>query len=184
MPTRGAAEFPAKDDRPGVIRIDLSPRTLIIASERLGRYSAPHEFHNPPSGELHRLRIGCSMRVCRESPTQAPETESGVLGDRDGVQQIVARAHDLIGIRYRRSGDRPQTGFDCSGFVGYVFREGVGLILPRVSREISKTGTPVSKGELKAGDLVFSIPCVMPSRTSVSIWAIICLSMHPERARR
>ncbi len=90
-----------------------------------------------------------------ESPTQAPETESGILGYRDGVQQIVDRAHDLIGIRYRRSGDRPQTGFDCSGFVGYVFREGVGLILPRVSREISKTGTPISKDELKAGDLVF-----------------------------
>jgi cell wall-associated NlpC family hydrolase len=90
-----------------------------------------------------------------ETPTQAPETESRFVGYRDGVQQIVDRAHELIGIRYRRSGDRPQTGFDCSGFVGYVFREGVGLILPRVSREISKTGTPVSKDELKAGDLVF-----------------------------
>jgi cell wall-associated NlpC family hydrolase len=89
------------------------------------------------------------------TPTQAPETEFRLVGYRDGVQQIVDRAHELIGIRYRRSGDRPQTGFDCSGFVGYVFREGVGLILPRVSREISKTGTPVSKDELKAGDLVF-----------------------------
>ncbi|MGP1678202.1 MAG: C40 family peptidase [Giesbergeria sp.] len=90
-----------------------------------------------------------------EIPTHAPETESRFVGYRDGAQQIVDRARDLIGIRYRRSGDRPETGFDCSGFVGYVFREGVGLILPRVSREISKTGTPVSKDELKVGDLVF-----------------------------
>jgi cell wall-associated NlpC family hydrolase len=90
-----------------------------------------------------------------ESPAQAPETDSGVLDYRDGVQQIIDRAQDLIGIRYRRSGDKPQTGFDCSGFVGYVFREGVGLILPRASREISKAGTSVSKDELKAGDLVF-----------------------------
>ena len=90
-----------------------------------------------------------------DSSAQVPKTESAVIDYRDGIQQIVDRAQDLIGIRYRRSGDKPQTGFDCSGFVGYVFREGVGLILPRVSREISKAGTPVSKDELKAGDLVF-----------------------------
>src|ERR1017187_5697630 len=90
-----------------------------------------------------------------ESPVQAPETESGLLSYGDDIQQIIDRAQDLIGVRYRRSGDKPQTGFDCSGFVGYVFREGVGLILPRASREISKAGTPVSKDELKPGDLVF-----------------------------
>lgn len=90
-----------------------------------------------------------------EPPAQVPETESGVIDYRDGIQQIIDGAQDLIGIRYRRRGDKPQTGFDCSGFVGYVFREGVGLLLPRASREISKAGTPVSKDELKAGDLVF-----------------------------
>ena len=79
----------------------------------------------------------------------------GSIGDRDGMQPIIDRALDLIGVRYRRSGDRPQTGFDCSGFVGYVFREGMGLILPRVSREISKAGEPVPKDELEPGDLVF-----------------------------
>ena len=90
-----------------------------------------------------------------DATAQVPETESGLADDRDGIQQVIDHAQDLIGIRYRRRGDKPQTGFDCSGFVGYVFREGVGLILPRVSREISKAGTSVSKDELKAGDLVF-----------------------------
>ena len=79
----------------------------------------------------------------------------GSIGYRDGMRPIIDRALDLIGVRYRRSGDRPQTGFDCSGFVGYVFREGMGLILPRVSREISKAGEPVPKDELEPGDLVF-----------------------------
>jgi cell wall-associated NlpC family hydrolase len=90
-----------------------------------------------------------------DSTAQVPETGSRLIGYRDGIQQVIDRAQDLIGIRYRRRGDQPQTGFDCSGFVGYVFREGVGLILPRASREISKAGTPVSKDELEAGDLVF-----------------------------
>jgi cell wall-associated NlpC family hydrolase len=108
---------------------------------------------------LRTALIACALvaqsALAGESASQTPEAESAVLDYRDGIQQIVDRAHDLIGIRYRRSGDKPQTGFDCSGFVGYVFREGAGLILPRASREISRTGTPVTRDELKAGDLVF-----------------------------
>jgi cell wall-associated NlpC family hydrolase len=69
--------------------------------------------------------------------------------------EAVARALDLVGIRYRRGGTLPETGFDCSGFVGYVFREGIGLILPRTSREISQSGKVVKKSELQPGDLVF-----------------------------
>jgi cell wall-associated NlpC family hydrolase len=90
-----------------------------------------------------------------ESAVQPPQAESEILRPDNGMQQIIDQALGLIGIRYRRSGDKPQAGFDCSGFVGYVFREGVGMILPRASREISKAGMPVSKDELEPGDLVF-----------------------------
>jgi len=85
----------------------------------------------------------------------AADAEPGITGYRDDIRQIIDRARDLIGIRYRRSGDKPQTGFDCSGFVAYVYRQGLGLILPHRSREISKEGAPVSKDELEPGDLVF-----------------------------
>jgi cell wall-associated NlpC family hydrolase len=99
------------------------------------------------------LLAQCAFAAAAPEPT----TESGptIVDSSDGMQPIIDRALDLIGVRYRRSGDRPQTGFDCSGFVRYVFREGVGLTLPRVSREISKTGEPVLKDELEPGDLVF-----------------------------
>ena len=72
-----------------------------------------------------------------------------------GAQEAINRALDLIGIRYRRGGTEPETGFDCSGFVGHVFREGLGLILPRSSKELSQEGETVAKDELKPGDLVF-----------------------------
>lgn len=71
------------------------------------------------------------------------------------VQGAIGEALDLIGIRYKRGGSSPETGFDCSGFVGHVFREGLGLYLPRSSREISKAGETIDKTELKPGDLVF-----------------------------
>jgi cell wall-associated NlpC family hydrolase len=87
-----------------------------------------------------------------ESPGTTP-AESVRAGGR--VQQLIEDALQLVGIRYRRGGSSTETGFDCSGFVGYVFREGLGLALPRTSREISRTGEPVDKNELEPGDLVF-----------------------------
>lgn len=71
------------------------------------------------------------------------------------IQAATDDALSLIGVRYKRGGTSPETGFDCSGFVGHVFREGMGLILPRTSREISKEGQSVKKNELQPGDLVF-----------------------------
>lgn len=71
------------------------------------------------------------------------------------TQDAIDQALDLLGIRYRKGGSSPEAGFDCSGFVGHVFREGMGLILPRSSRELSRTGEEIKKSELQPGDLVF-----------------------------
>jgi cell wall-associated NlpC family hydrolase len=71
------------------------------------------------------------------------------------VEKALGTALELIGIRYRRGGTSPATGFDCSGFVGHVFKEALGLYLPRDTRQISRTGAVVAKSELLPGDLVF-----------------------------
>ncbi|PKO83888.1 MAG: glycoside hydrolase [Betaproteobacteria bacterium HGW-Betaproteobacteria-11] len=71
------------------------------------------------------------------------------------VQDVLDQAVEMLGIPYRRGGSSPEAGFDCSGFVIHVFREGVGLILPRTSKELSKTGEAVKEDQLQPGDLVF-----------------------------
>jgi cell wall-associated NlpC family hydrolase len=71
------------------------------------------------------------------------------------AQDAIDQAMGLLGIRYRRGGSSPEAGFDCSGFVSHVFREGLGLILPRNSRELSQSGDEIEKNELQPGDLVF-----------------------------
>lgn len=71
------------------------------------------------------------------------------------VQDVVDQAVDMLGIPYRHGGSTLEAGFDCSGFVTHVFREGLGLILPRTSRELSKTGEVIDEGQLQPGDLVF-----------------------------
>lgn len=68
---------------------------------------------------------------------------------------IVAGALELIGIRYRRGGSSPETGFDCSGLIDHVFKEGLGLILPHSARAIAKAGNKVKLNDLQPGDLVF-----------------------------
>ena len=71
------------------------------------------------------------------------------------AQDAIDQAMDLLGIRYRRGGTSPEAGFDCSGFVSHVFREGLGLILPRSSKEMSRSGEVIGQEELRPGDLVF-----------------------------
>lgn len=71
------------------------------------------------------------------------------------AQELVMRALSFVGVNYRRGGESPETGFDCSGLVRHVFREAMGLALPRTSRDISRLGETIRRDELQPGDLVF-----------------------------
>ena len=64
-------------------------------------------------------------------------------------------AVSLVGSPYLLGGTSPRTGLDCSGFVGHVFKQATGILLPRDSRTISETAQPLSLTELQPGDLVF-----------------------------
>ena len=90
-----------------------------------------------------------------EQATPSPEKQADASRELGGVQKLISGALGLVGLRYRPGGTDAESGFDCSGFVGYLFRERLGLDLPRTSRDISRTGEPVEKSELEPGDLVF-----------------------------
>lgn len=67
---------------------------------------------------------------------------------------IIATAKKYIGTPYAWGGVSPSTGFDCSGFVKYVFAQN-GITLPRVSTQQYSAGKAVSFYSLQPGDLVF-----------------------------
>ncbi|AIL60510.1 C40 family peptidase [Pseudomonas alkylphenolica] len=72
------------------------------------------------------------------------------------ADNILERGMSLIGTRYRFGGTSENTGFDCSGFIGYLFREEAGLNLPRSTREMINVKAPlVARNNLKPGDLLF-----------------------------
>jgi hypothetical protein len=59
-----------------------------------------------------------------------------------------------FGTRYRYGGQTAK-GFDCSGFVRFMYDKAFNMHLPRSSREMSAIGNKVGKDELQPGDLVF-----------------------------
>ena len=61
----------------------------------------------------------------------------------DRTSRMAIEALSLIGIHYKRGGNNPEHGLDCSGLVRYVFKESNGKELPRTSAEISKVGERV-----------------------------------------
>lgn len=66
---------------------------------------------------------------------------------------VLRTAKKYVGVPYVWGGSTPN-GFDCSGFVQYVWREH-GYNIPRTSKQQSSYGQSVSLSKVKAGDLVF-----------------------------
>lgn len=70
------------------------------------------------------------------------------------VNKLIEVANKQLGKPYAWGANGPNS-FDCSGLTYYVYKNALGVNLPRTSREQSKVGTKVDKKNLKAGDLVF-----------------------------
>jgi len=71
------------------------------------------------------------------------------------ASELVMQAMGLLGVPYRSGGTSEEKGFDCSGFVRYMYEKSVGLVLPRRAEEQAKVTEEISRSELKPGDLVF-----------------------------
>jgi len=70
------------------------------------------------------------------------------------MRDFFSNVSQYFGTRYRFGGQTP-AGFDCSGFVRFMFDKVFNMSLPRSSKEMSAMGNKVSKDDLQPGDLVF-----------------------------
>lgn len=75
-------------------------------------------------------------------------------GRGDLRSELVATARSFIGTPYRWGGTSAEQGFDCSGLTLVSYRLN-GLDLPRVSYHQFAAGRPISRNQLRQGDLVF-----------------------------
>lgn len=105
--------------------------------------------------------VELAKEMPKESMFQAGKSYFARVSDRlaDSVtgksDELINRAMEVIGVRYRWDAELPQSGLDGSSFVGYVFKDKLGFLLPRKSTQMSRVGKPITREELQPGDLVF-----------------------------
>jgi len=104
--------------------------------------------------------------ACASGPQRRVGASSEWPGDEDlsadvpgNVPDELAReaaflALSLVDTPYRYGGNTPDSGFDCSGLIVYVFREAAGHPLPRTVRQIAQAGQPVRYRTVRTGDIV------------------------------
>ena len=117
--------------------------------------SAPWRRARPLAGlALVAILAGCTTVAPR--PVEIPGTAAMPAPQATLANNVLFRAISLVGTPYKWGGNTPDTGFDCSGLVDYVFRTEAGIDLPRTSREIAKLDAPrIVRKAIEPGDLLF-----------------------------
>ena len=95
--------------------------------------------------------VACSSQPEGVRPSQQP----AVSLNNALREEVVTYSMWLVDKDYRFGGQTPETGFDCSGMVSYVYMKVAGIKLPHNAAMIAKEGKEISRSKLAAGDLVF-----------------------------
>ena len=99
--------------------------------------------------------LGGRGLTVRGTPRESHSTPAAGRASNASAARLLSSADRYVGIRYRYGGHAPETGFDCSGFVQYLFHRN-GIQLPRTSRQQATAGIrlPPRLDRMKPGDLM------------------------------
>lgn len=102
------------------------------------------------AGALAALVLAACATVGPAPTQRTPAPSTKIAND------VLFRAISLVGTPYHWGGNTPESGFDCSGLVAYVFRTEAGMALPRTSRAMAALDAPrIARDDLEPGDLLF-----------------------------
>jgi peptidoglycan DL-endopeptidase CwlO len=151
----------------------LAERQRLLSSVRseISQLQAEEQRRQAAAASAARARLVAEREAARISALIEPEvigeadpgawvsgsdTPAFVPPPPDGsrASQVIAIAMQYLGVPYQWGGSSPATGFDCSGFVMYVFAQ-IGVGLPHHAAAQYGYGVPVSRDQLQPGDLVF-----------------------------
>lgn len=108
------------------------------------------------------ISLAALLGACASAPPPQPRiVQRPVLAappevSNPAAEDVLFRALGLVGTPYRWGGNTPDSGFDCSGLIGFVYRDAAGIALPRSTRDLIVMRAPsVGREQLQSGDLVF-----------------------------
>lgn len=109
------------------------------------------------------MLAGCSVAPPLRNAAIAPQERMEPAVDAVGVasrlspeqaRDVMMHAIGLVGTPYRYGGNTPDSGFDCSGLIAFVYQSTAGLTPPRTVSKMQSWGVPVATEQLRSGDLV------------------------------
>ncbi len=136
----------------GWYRIIYGDHVAYASSKYINLTEIPYENRSSAKSPIF-YRGGKSLGIEPSAKALKEANKSDLVTDEVTGSQIVEKAKQYLGVPYVYGGASP-SGFDCSGFVYYVFRS-LGINISRTQDTMYAQGIPVSKSELKPGDLVF-----------------------------
>ncbi|HKG04925.1 MAG TPA: C40 family peptidase [Pedobacter sp.] len=92
------------------------------------------------------------QKMVQDLSSQLPDQPEKVK-ETTSPNRLLDFAKSMLGIRYRTASSSPKRGFDCSGFVNYVFSN-FGFKVPRSSRDFAASGDAVKLEDAKIGDVI------------------------------
>lgn len=108
------------------------------------------------------ISLAALLGACASAPppqprvVQRPVIVAPAENPNPAAEDVLFRALGLVGTPYRWGGNTPDSGFDCSGLIGFVYRDAAGIALPRSTRDMIVMRAPsVGRSQLQSGDLVF-----------------------------
>lgn len=85
-----------------------------------------------------------------------PSTSANLAHRANTINDVIDRAHALLGTPYNAGGASAERGFDCSSFLVYLFKTEANIQLPRTTTDMHRsTAATIKRDALKPGDAVF-----------------------------
>ena len=139
----------------------LAERRRLLSSIRseIGRLQAAERARQAELAAAARARVsspqtGVEVLTASTGSITSGNTPPVISAPPSRYGGVVGIAMQYLGIPYKWGGASPSTGFDCSGFIMYVYAK-VGVSLPHNAAAQYGYGTPVDRSQLQPGDLVF-----------------------------
>jgi cell wall-associated NlpC family hydrolase len=136
-----------------VVLSGLSSKQRQMEETKLAQLNTISDIQQELADQQREAEMAAQNGPIKSTPGIPQITQSVVVGS-GKIASMISFAESFIGTPYVWSGTSPRPGFDCSGFTQYVLRY-IGVNIQRTTQEQCIEGTPVAKGNLEPGDLIF-----------------------------